>query len=414
MSVEYFIAKRSAEQKSGGKPSIMVRVATISVALSVALMVITLAIVFGFKREITASITGFTSEAILSDIATFNGSQRDPIIKNYLLEEFVLSTKGAESISPYATLQGVVRSSESIEGVMLRGVDSLYDTSFLASSLTAGSLPRTADVNCTRDLLLSASLAQRLGVKIGERIELIINDQSESMRRDIFKVCGLYSTGLDEWDRMVLITDIRNVQRLNDWRADQISGYELRFASLKAATAACEAINNQIVELDIDFVENIFAMTTEELYPSVFDWLKAHDVNALVVIIIMIIVAGFNMATALLIMVLERTKMIGVLKSLGMSNSSLQRIFLFRALRITLQGLAWGNTLSIGISLLQSRYHFIGLDAGNYMLRFVPIELGVGWIVALNMVVVAAILALMIIPTKMVSHVKIEQTLKFE
>lgn len=392
----------------------MVRVATISVALSIALMVITLAIVFGFKREITACVTGFTSEAILSDIATFNGSQRDPIERDTRIEELVLSTKGAESIAAYATLQGVVRSDESIEGVMLRGVDSLYDSSFLGRSLTEGELPRTSSASTTRDVLLSVSLAKKLGVEVGDRIELIINDPNEAMRRDIFKLTGLYSTGLDEWDRMVIITDIRNVQRLNAWRDSQISGYELRYNSLQAAREACDLLNDEIEQIDIDNARNIFAMTTEELYPSIFDWLKAHNVNAVVVIIIMIIVAGFNMATALLIMVLERTKMIGILKSLGMNNSSLQRIFLIRALRIILYGLVWGNAISLSLCLLQQHFCLLKLDAASYLLNFVPIELGAGWIIALNLAVVAAILALMIIPTKMVSKIKIEQTLKFE
>ncbi len=418
MSVEYFIAKRSAERKGGdkgaNKPSIMVRVATISVALSVAIMIISLSIVFGFKREVSQSLTGFISQALLSNVATFNGAQDRPLTKNSELEALVLSSNDIQNISPYATLQGVVRSAEGVEGVMLRGVDSLYNTSFLASALTEGVLPRLSEATASRDLLLSASLAQRLGIEVGDRLELITGDAGSSLRRDLFKVCGLYSTGLDEWDRMVLVADIRNVQRLNGWQSDQISGYELRFPSLSTAAAACEKIGYELFYSEIEGSENIMAITTEELYPSIFDWLKAHNINALVIIIIMLIVAGFNMATALLIMVLERTRMIGVLKSLGMNNSSLQRIFLYRSLSITLNGLAWGNGIAISLSLLQEHFKFIELDAASYLLRYVPIELGIGWILLLNAVVIAAILLLMVIPTRMVSRVKIEKSLKFE
>ncbi|MFI3331998.1 MAG: FtsX-like permease family protein [Rikenellaceae bacterium] len=393
----------------------MVRVATISVALSVALMTITLAIVFGFKREVTQSITGFTSHAIMSDVATFGGSQSDPIEDRAELRELVLEQRGALSISPYATLQGVVRSSESIEGVMLRGIDSLYDDTFLQSSLVAGDLPRSSSATeSRRDLLLSESLAQRLGVGVDERLELIVSDANETMRRYLFKVCGLYATGLEEWDRMVMLTDLECVQRLNAWQRGQISGYEIRFSSLKEASRGCERINDELLYGEYEGVENIVAITTEELYPSIFDWLKAHNVNAVVVIVIMIIVAGFNMATALLILVLERTRMIGVLKSLGMNNSSLQRIFLYRALSITLKGLAWGNGVSLLICYLQEKFHLVRLDAGSYLLNFVPIELGWGWIVGLNVAVVATILALMTLPTRMVSKIKVEETLKFE
>ncbi|MFR9523429.1 MAG: FtsX-like permease family protein [Rikenellaceae bacterium] len=414
MSIEYFIAKRSAEAKSGGKPSIMVRVATISVALSVAIMIISLSIVFGFKREVRSSLTGFISEAILSDVATFSGSQNRPLRKSAELEELATLEFGATNISPYATLQSIVRTPEGIEGIMLRGIDSLYDTRFLLSSLTQGELPNTASQSATREVLLSSSLAQRLAIEVGARLELILSEGSGELRRDLFKVSGLYSTGLDEWDRMVVITDIRNVQRLNGWESDQISGYELHFPSARFATSACEALNEALVYGDLDQTRNLMAVTSESLYPSIFDWLKAHNVNAVVIIVIMLIVAGFNMATALLIMVLERTRMIGVLKSLGMSNGALQRIFLFRSLSIILNALFWGNGISLTLCALQQRFHLLSLDPQSYLLDHIPIELSAGWIVVLNAVVVAAILALMIIPTRMVARVKIEKTLKFE
>ncbi len=414
VSVEYFIAKRSAESKNGGKPSIMVRVATISVALSVAIMIISLAIVFGFKREVSSSLTGFISEAVMSNVATLNGLQDRPMQRDSSLEQMVTTQFGATRVSPYATLQAIVRSDEGIEGVMLRGVDSLYDFSFLDSSLIEGELPRTQGETSARDILLSTSLAQRLALNVGDRLELILNEADETLRRDLFKVCGLYSTGLDEWDRMVLITDLRNVQRLKSWNTDQISGYELRFPSLSFAAHACSLLNEELFFSEEDKFRNVRAITSDELHPAIFDWLKAHNINALVIIIIMLIVAGFNMATALLIMVLERTRMIGVLKSLGMNNRSLQRIFLYRALSITLFGLAWGNGVAITLCALQHHFHLLKLDASSYLLQYVPIELGAVWIILLNAGVVAVILSLMILPTRMVSKIKIEKTLKFE
>ncbi|MFI3323683.1 MAG: FtsX-like permease family protein [Rikenellaceae bacterium] len=414
MSVEYFIAKRSAETKNGGKASIMVRVATISVALSVAMMTITLAIVFGFRSEVSRSLTGFTAEAIMSNIATFNGSQTHPITRSSELESLVVTKYKALDINPYATLQGVVRTGEAIEGVMVRGIDSLYDTSFLRAALIEGELPRTSEQSTTRDILLSSSLAGRLALSVGDRIELLVGDSGESLRRDLFKVCGLFSTGLDEWDRMIMVTDIRNIQRLNSWSEDQISGYDLRFASLKEASAACDQINDELLYSDIPGLRNIMALPSDELYPSIFDWLKAHNINAVVIIVIMLLVAGFNMATALLIMVLERTRMIGTLKALGMSNRALQQIFLYRSLSITLKGLAWGNGIALSLCLAQHHFHIIKLDAASYLLSHVPIDLSLSWIALLNVVVVAVILALMIIPTRIVARVKVEKTLKFE
>ncbi len=392
----------------------MVRVATISVALSLAMILLTLAIVFGFRNSVTSSLTGFTAEATLSNIATFNGAQATPITRSSELESLVITNYAASSIVPFATLQGVVRSGDAVEGVMLRGVDSLYDFSFLRSALIQGAIPPTDATRSSRDLLLSASLAQRLALSVGDRVELIIGEQGQSLRRDLFKVCGLYSTGLDEWDRMILLTDIRNVQRLNGWSADQISGYEVRYPSLKRADAECHKLNDYLQYGGNEEFRNLMIIPSDALYPSIFDWLKAHNINAVVIIIIMLIVAGFNMATALLIMVLERTRMIGTLKALGMNNSSLQRIFIFHALSITLKGLAWGNGVAITLCALQKHFEIVKLDAASYLLNYVPIDLSLWWIALLNVGVVATILALMIIPTRLVSRVKVEKTLKFE
>ncbi len=414
VSVEYFIAKRSAESKSGGKPSIMVRVATISVALSVAIMIISLAIVFGFKREISSSLTGFISEAVVSQVATLNGMQDRSMQRDVEVEEMLTLHYGAQRVSPYATLQAIVRSDEGIEGVMIRGVDSLYDFDFLSKAIVAGGLPDFAVGSASRELLVSQSLAQRLALEVGDRLELILHESEGALRRDLFKISGLYSTGLDEWDRMVLITDLRNVQRLKGWREDQISGYETRFPSLAHASRVSGAVNEELFFSDKDELRNVRMVSSDELHPSIFDWLKAHNINALVIIIIMLIVAGFNMATALLIMVLERTRMIGVLKSMGMDNPSLQRIFLYRAFWITLHGLAWGNGVALSFCLLQHHFKFLKLDAASYLLRYVPIELGAAWIITLNVVAIVVILVLMIAPTRMVSKVKIEKTLKFE
>ncbi len=414
MSIEYFIAKRSAESKSGARPSVMVRVASISVALSVGVIILSLAIVFGFRREVSSSLMGFTSEAVVTSFMTLNGERNNPVLRSPLIEKLLTEHFDAKAAVPYATLQGVVRSREGVEGVMMRGVDSLYDFDFLSGALTAGTLPRVGGAKASRDLLLSSSLAERMGLEVGDRIELIVSQDDKSLRRDQFKICGLYSTGLDEWDRMVVITDLRNTQRLNGWSESAISGYELSYDSLAEAYRACTAISEELYLLEVEGTENLIAYTAEQIYPAIFDWLNAHNVNAVVIIVIMLVVAGFNMATALLILVLERTRMIGVLKALGMNNGSLQKIFLYRALEITTKGLLWGNIIALAICFAQQRFEIIKLDAQNYLLTHVPIDLGAGWLILLNVGVVAIILLLMVVPARMVSRIKVETTLKFE
>ncbi len=414
MRVEYFIAKRIRAAKEGGRPSVMERVATVAVALSVATMIVALAVVFGFKSELGGKLTGFTSDAVLSNITTLNNISNEPITASDEIVELALNA-GALHVAPYITKQGVVRNDGNVEGVMLKGVDQSYEWRFIGDALLEGDIPAVGDSLPTRDVLLSQSLSSRLGAKVGSRLEMIFSEGGGgALRRDLFRVSGLYSTGLEEWDNMIILTDMRNLQRLNGWSAKQINGYEMDFPTMESARQASVVINDELLDSNIKESNVLIAVPADELYPAIFDWLKTHDVNALVVIIIMLIVAGFNMATALLIMVFERTRMIGTLKSIGMNNRSLQRIFIYRSLSITVTGLVAGNIFALGFCLLQQQFKFIELDASGYMLQYVPIDLGAGWIVMLNVGVVAAILALMTLPTQMVSRVKLEKTLKFE
>ncbi len=414
LGLEYFIAKRISTATQEHRPSVMERVATVAVALSVATMVVALAVVYGFKSELGGKLTGFTSDALLANIATLNNVSNDAITNSEEVRALALDA-GALHLSPYITKQGVVRNDGNIEGVMLKGVDSLYQWNFIGDALVEGSIPRVADSLATRDILISSSLAARVGAKVGARLELIFSpEQDAPLRRDLYRVSGLYSTGLEDWDNLILITDIRNLQRLNGWAKDKISGYEMDFSTLEVARQASTVINEELLESDIEESNVLISVPADELYPAVFDWLKTHDVNALVTIIIMLIVAGFNMATALLIMVFERTRMIAVLKSMGMNNRSLQKIFIYRALRITVMGLAAGNIFALGFCLVQQHFKLIELDASGYMLQYVPISLGAGWITLLNAGVVVAILLLMALPTQMVSRVKLEKSLKFD
>ncbi len=413
MNLEYFIAKRTATSSKGDKPNVMMRVATLSVALGITVMIIALAVVYGFKREISSKLTGFTSHLVVGDVIGANHADGDPIVRDEAVESLIKSKRGFRHLNPYSAKSGIIRGEQSVEGVMLKGVDSLYNWDFFSSALVEGDLPRVGGDVRSKDILISQDIASRLMVKVDDRLEMIFTSESGTLRRDLFKISGIYSTGLAEWDRLVLVTDMRNVQRLNEWSDNEITGYEVRFKDISYAESASEKLNEELLYSDIENVSRISAYSAQELFPSIFDWLKAHDVNALVIIVIMIIVAGFNMTTALLIMVLERTRMIGTLKALGMDNRSLQKIFLYRSLRVILYGLGWGNLVGIGLCALQVNFNILKLDASGYMISVVPIDLSAGWIVMLNIGVIATILMLMIIPTRLVAYIRPETTIKF-
>ena len=309
---------------------------------------------------------------------------------------------------------GIVRTADAVGEVMLKGVEADYDWSYFREWLVAGELPRVGGEVRTKDILLSRTLADKLLLGVGDKVEMLFVEPGEMMRRDGFKVAGVYESGMEEMDGVVVVTDIRNVQRLSEWGPDEISGYEILTRSLAGADTFARTLGRTLLYDDAEDSENLAVTSVRERYANIFDWLKAHDVNAAVVIVIMLVVAFFNMTSALLILVLERTRMIGLLKAFGMRNGCLQRIFLWRAALVTLRGLAWGNAAGLGLCLVQKWTHLVKLSSEGYLLSEVPVSLGWGWWLALNAGFVAAIVALLVIPTAVVSTVKPEETIRYE
>ncbi|WP_418991793.1 ABC transporter permease [Alistipes sp.] len=414
MNLEFFIARRTAQPAPGNKPGVMERIAVVSVALSIGVMILALAVMMGFKREVTRKMTAFAAHAVVTDVRGVNTLDSEPVRRSEHLEGLIRSSDGFVSLAPYAVKGGIVRTADAVEGIVLKGVDTAYDWSFFREWLVEGELPRVGDTIRTKDILLSRNLAERLMLRPGDRVEMLFVERDDLPRRDRFKVAGIYSSGMDEMDNRMVMTDLRNVQRLSDWTPDEISGYEIFTRDLSEADAFARTLGRTLLYDDSDETANLAVSSIAQLYPNVFDWLKAHDVNAAVVIVIMLVVAFFNMASALLILVLERVRMIGLLKALGMRNGALRRIFLYRAAFIALGGLVWGNAVGVGLCLIQKYFHVVRLSSEGYLLSEVPVALGAGWWLLLNAGVLAAIVALMILPACIVSTVKPDEAIRYQ
>ena len=414
MNLEYFIANRTAHQAASDKPNVMVRIATASVAIGVAVMIVTMAVVMGFKEEIARKMSGFTSHVQLTYIRSSNSLESTPIQRSENIEEMIRSMEGFRAMSVYALKGGVIKSNEGVAGLVLKGVEGDYDYSFFAEALVEGVLPRVADSVRYKEILLPKVVADRLNLAVGDRVEMLFVESDALPRRDRFKVCGLFSTGMDEMDKTLALTDIRNVQRLSGWDEQTISGYEISVSDFSHVEEFADTLNDNLLFEGGDDATNLVAMSVKQLYGTLFNWLKTHDINALVIIIIMIVVALFNMMSALLIMVLERTRMVGVLKALGMDNSSLQRIFLYQASFLVVRGMVWGNVVGIGICLLQKWTHILKLDAAGYMLSEVPIALDWWWLAALNIGSLAIIVLTLTLPTRIISSVRPEEAMRYE
>lgn len=396
------------------KPGVMERIAVVSVALSVAVMILALAVMMGFKREVTRKMTAFAAHVAVTDIRGANALDAAPVRRSERLEELIRTTPGFASLAPYAVRGGIVRTADAVEGIVLKGVDDAYDWRFFGEWLVEGALPRVGDTIRTKDILLSRNLSQKLSLGVGDRVEMLFVEPGELPRRDRFRVSGIYSSGMDEMDERVVMTDLRNVQRLSDWTAAEVSGYEIFTEEISRAERFARELDRTLLLDDAEETVNLAVGSVQARYPNIFDWLRAHDVNAAVVLAIMLIVAFFNMASALLVLVLERVRTIGLLKALGMRSGALRRVFLYRAAFVALRGLVWGNAAGLALCFLQLKTHAVKLSAEGYLLSEVPVSLEWGWYLALNAGFLAAIVALLVIPAGIVSTVKPDEAIRYE
>lgn len=409
--VDIFLARRISADK-GQRSGAMVGVAKISVSICVAVMLIAIAVIGGFKRELTAKLTGMDSHITVSSMRQTSDSQSAPLVRNDEFESLIWELEGVKSISTYATQSGILRVGGQMQGVHLRGVDANYDSLYLHSILTQGTLPRIEGQGRKKDILISQTIADKLSLEVGDKVEFIFNSPTNPLRRDSYRVCGIYSSGMASFEEGLTLTDIRNVQRLNGWSEEEVSGYKIMAEKFEGSYELCGQIRAEA------YLAGGAAMwhTTHlyDNYPQIFDWLTTHDINGAVIIVIMIAVALLNMITALLIIVFERIRMIGTLKSLGMRNRVVQRVFLWCSLRVILSGLLWGNILGGGLILIQHLTGIIKLDPEAYLISQVPVTFDWLWWLAIDVAIPLVLVALLTIPVAITSRIKPDHTLKYQ
>ena len=388
----------------------MVHIATAAVAVSIAVVVISLSVILGFKEQISVLVSGTVADVSVTNPYANRQPELHPINDNEALRDILTSTKNIAHAERYALRNGVIRGTKGAVGVLLKGIDAGADTSLATERLEEGIMPRFEEAR-RKEILLSKSVAEKIGASTNNRIELVILD-GDTPRREVFKVCGIYRSALGETGAELALTDIRNVQRLNGWKTSQISGYACRLYDNSLSYQTTNIINLRLMR-EYEGDEDLYAISAQEQHPEIFGWLETHDVNATVIITIMLIVAIFNMISALLILVLERTRMVGILKSMGMQNRTIRQIFTNRALRIVATGVIIGNVLALTLLLLQRHLHFVKLDETGYFLSEVPVSLGGGWIVGINIIFVAIILVATHLATSIVGRIKVAEAIKY-
>lgn len=411
MNLNLFIAKK-IKGKSGEKGKLSSSsntIACISVAISILVMFIAMVISDGFKREIRETSVGFSGEVFIIAPGQDITNHLYPISGRPSYIDKVKGVKGIESVNEVAYAAGMLKSDESVQGILFKGVDSTYNLKFFEKYLVEGELPNFSTRSASTEILISKRLANLMKYNCGDKITAYFVGQSVRVRK--FTISGLYDIQLDQMDKTLALVDIRQTRRLNGWEADQVSNIEMSLVEGADTRKVCNELERIILERPWDD-DSVVISQIRYIYPHIFDWLDLLNMNVLIILILMMVVAGFNMISGLLIILFEKTSMIGLLKALGMKTRDICKIFIYRGSFIVVKGMIIGNVIAIAIALLQGMFHIIPLDPSNYFVDHVPIYVNVPKILLLNICSFALMILIMIIPSLFIARVQPDKTIK--
>lgn len=411
MNFPLFIAKRiyndKGDRRKVSRPAI--HIATIGVAIGLAVMIITVSVVLGFKQTIQEKITGFGSHL---QVYNLQAAGLPICIDDSTLQAYE-AVEGVRHAERIAMTQGILKTNEEFMGVSLKGIGPEYDTTFLSECLVEGELPQFSDSSTNYPLVLSKNMASKLRVKTGDRIfAYFIGNDDVRMRR--FTISAIYQTNMKRFDDQICLTDLYATQRLNGWDKEQCTGAELLvndFNQLKETNLKVLRLMRGESDRDGNFT---VSYTITEVYPQVFSWLELLDINVWIILGLMIAVAGFTMISGLLIIILERTQMIGLLKALGARNRTIRHTFLWFAAFIIGRGLLWGNIMGIGIVLLQKYTGIVTLDPQTYYVSEAPMLISIPLILLLNIATLLISVFVLIAPSFLVSHISPANSMRYE
>lgn len=413
MNFELFIVKKIIRSRPGKKSgaNALVNVSVIAISLSMAVMIISVAILTGFKKEIKDKLTGFGSHIQISSLTANNSWEAGPVSSNQPFLEQLRNDPEITGIYPFATKPGIVQFGKELQGIILKGVEPGYNWDFFTGNLTAGRIPDLSNPD-SLEILISKSLASLLRVQPGMKLTTYFIQDPPRMRP--FKVAGIYETGLEEYDKVFAYCNLSQIRDINNWESGEISGFEIRLADPSKMEQTADRIRESVDRSTIQSGNLLQTKTLRDLAPGFFDFLSLTDTNVWVILTLMILIAGFNMISGLLIIILDRTKMIGTLKALGTNNRSMARIFLYQAGYIIGKGLILGNLIGLALAIMQDRFRIIPLDPQSYFVDSVPIHINPVHLLLLNLGTLVLTLVMMLIPANLLSRISPGNTIKFD
>ncbi|MDR1673081.1 MAG: FtsX-like permease family protein [Bacteroidales bacterium] len=413
MKTELYLARRllsgGTQKKSTG---LMVSVSIVGIALSLSVMIVAVSVTSGFKNEIGMKATGFSADIQITNLeGQYSLYNMSPIATEQPFMEALNALPEVRHIQRYCIKPGIMKSAGEIQGIVLKGIAEDFEWDFFEKNLLEGKVFHPTDSVVSDKILLSRHIAKLLQLKTGDPV--IIHFVQEPLRIRRFFVCGIYETGLTEFDKMFALVDMAQLQRLNGWKSNQISGFEIfvrHFDRLEATTN--EVFNLAGYGLSGDG-SSLKIQNVRELYAQLFDWLGLQDTTVFIVLLLMALVAGFNMISGLLIVILERTSTVGVLKALGAGNRFIRKVFLYESVYFIGKGLLWGNFIALSLCWLQWKFGIVALDQESYFLSKVPIRISIVHLLAINAGTTLIILLMLIVPSSIISRISPDTSIKY-
>ena len=409
---ELFIANRfnreERDNKSMSRPA--VRIAIIGITLGLAVMLISIAVIIGFKREVRNQVIGFGSHIQVLSYNNYNSLQTEPVTLTPQLDSLLHSTPNIRSIQHIATQPGIIHTSEAFQGILLKGVDSTYNWDFFSQNLIEGTTLADSIKNGT---IISASIAHAMNLNVGDSYTVYFASNN-GLRARKFTVLGIYQTTFADYDKLFIITDISHIQRLNNWDNNQFSTLEILVNDYSRLNQTSSDLFNRIIiySHNTDILYRV--ETIETLTPQIFDWLDMLDVNAIVIVILMLAVSGFCVISGLLILILERSATIGLLKSLGANNWTIRKIFLTQSAYLISRGMIWGNIIGLAIIGIQYFTHAIPLDPTSYYVDHVPVLLPISIWLLINVGLAIASILMLVGPSYFVTRISPSEAMRKE
>ncbi|MBP5318579.1 MAG: ABC transporter permease [Paludibacteraceae bacterium] len=418
MRFEYFIAQRihfkpsDETQKQSRRVRPAVRIATIGIALGLAVMMIAIGVVTGFKKEVREKVIGFGSHIQITSLTNNNTYELEAVSFDSALVSQLRQTDGVRYVGPFCTKPCILKTSEDFQGMVLKGLDGHYHWDFFEKNLCEGQLPDFGTEAPSTEVLVSKTIADMMHLAVDD--DFLVYLIQEDIRVRKFHITGIYNTGLQDFDKLFVLCDIRQVQQLNGWDNDEVSGLELLVSDYNRLDEITEKVHDRAANRFDRHNRSFYIRSIRDVQGQIFAWLDLLDMNVVVILILMLAVSGFNMISGLLILILDKTNLIGTLKAIGCRDWSVRKIFIYQAAFLIGKGLLWGNIIGLSLCLLQKYLHVIPLDPTVYYVDTVPVNLSVWHVLGLNFGTAAIALLMLLLPSYVIAKISPAKSIRFD